>query len=156
MTILNSLFLDQNSSVKRINNCVGEFNQKYFIQFLFYVGVASIYAITLIILGWMGDCRICHDLHQKNARIAHTIVLIVLALLFGLFVCAIGCDQMSAIFDDETAVEQVQHKGGIKEKTEKTTMQLLREVFGKGPIYCWLLPCRTTRYPLLTPPGYDV
>ncbi|XP_071842551.1 uncharacterized protein [Apostichopus japonicus] len=63
---------------------------------------------------------------------------------------------MSAIFDDETAVEQVQHKGGIKEKTEKTTMQLLREVFGKGPIYCWLLPCRTTTYPLLTPPGYDV
>lgn len=139
-----------------INNCVGEFNQKYFIQFLFYVGVASIYAIALIVIGWIGDCHVCHDMRQKNARIAHTIVLVVLSLLFGLFVCAIGCDQITAIFEDETAVEQVQNRGNTKDKPEKTTMELLREVFGRGPIYCWLIPCRTTRHPLLTPPGFDV
>ena len=32
MMVINDLF------VHRINNCVGELNQKYFIQFLFYTG----------------------------------------------------------------------------------------------------------------------
>lgn len=28
-----------------VNNCVGEFNQKHFLQFIFYVGILSAYAI---------------------------------------------------------------------------------------------------------------
>jgi hypothetical protein len=38
-----------------INNCVGELNQKYFIQFLFYVGVLSVYAMALV--GWSWVCK---------------------------------------------------------------------------------------------------
>ncbi|XP_078491793.1 palmitoyltransferase ZDHHC3 isoform X2 [Ciona intestinalis] len=36
-----------------VNNCIGEMNQKYFIQFLFYTALLCIYALILNISGWM-------------------------------------------------------------------------------------------------------
>ena len=51
------------------------------------------------------------------------------SLLFGLFVIAIGCDQLSSIFDDTTAVEFVKKEGS---KRNKSNWALLQEVFGKG------------------------
>ncbi|KAK5643261.1 hypothetical protein RI129_007106 [Pyrocoelia pectoralis] len=59
-----------------INNCVGERNQKYFMQFLVYVGnyliifliffsnyfflgILSGYAITLVIISWIKECPDC-------------------------------------------------------------------------------------------------
>ena len=35
-----------------INNCVGERNQKYFLQFLFYVGVLAVYSVILVVVSW--------------------------------------------------------------------------------------------------------
>ncbi|XP_003727052.2 palmitoyltransferase ZDHHC7 [Strongylocentrotus purpuratus] len=139
-----------------INNCVGEFNQKYFIQFLFYVGMASLYSIIVLIIAWSGECPSCKDMDEKNARIAHSIVLVVISLLFGLFVAAIGCDQISAIFEDETLVEQVKNRGHQRTATQRTKMDLLREVFGNGPMWYWMIPCRSTQYRRFIPPSFNV
>ena len=57
-------------------------------------------------------------------------MLLVEAILFGLFVVAIGCDQLQAVFTDETAIEQVQKKGPFRPR--KPRMALLSEVFGRG------------------------
>ena len=43
-----------------INNCVGECNQKYFLQFLVYVGLLSAYAVSLVIFSWVQECQDCH------------------------------------------------------------------------------------------------
>ena len=59
----------------------------------------------------------------------HSIILVIESLLFGLFVIAIGCDQLSSIFDDTTAVEFVKKEGS---KRNKSNWALLQEVFGKG------------------------
>ena len=40
--------------------------------------------------------------------------------------------QISAIFEDETLVEQVKNRGHQREVTHKSKMDLLREVFGSG------------------------
>ena len=45
----------------------------------------------------------------------HSIILVVESGLFGLFVTAIMCDQMQAIFGDETAVEQVKQQVSTSE-----------------------------------------
>lgn len=37
-------------------NCVGEGNQKYFLQFLVYVCILSVYSVTLVISSWINPC----------------------------------------------------------------------------------------------------
>lgn len=71
------------------------------------------------------------------------------SLLFGLFVLAILIDQFSAIFTDETIVEQ--HISGKKHvprgrrnsDPKRSKMDLLRDVCGTGHFAFWILPCHT-------------
>lgn len=54
---------------QRINNCVGERNQKYFIQFLVYVGILAVYALGLVITSWILECSQCsNDIAVKQSR----------------------------------------------------------------------------------------
>ncbi|XP_049825565.1 palmitoyltransferase ZDHHC7 isoform X2 [Aethina tumida] len=133
-----------------INNCVGERNQKYFIQFLIYVGILSAYAIVLVVVSWLTECKDCQqNIPLKQARIEyndeismrsmHCVILLLESALFGMFVSAILVDQIQAILSDETAVEQVQHQGPFRPHKEK--MALLAEVCGRQHPFLWLLPC---------------
>lgn len=123
-----------------INNCVGERNQKYFLQFLVYVGVLAIYSIALVVMSWLQPCETCStDLGDSQARLLHSVLLFLESTLFGLFVCCIMVDQMHAILYDETAVEQVQQRG--RPQAFRPKMALLKEVCGRGPIFMWFLPC---------------
>ncbi|XP_048254354.1 palmitoyltransferase ZDHHC3-like [Haliotis rufescens] len=119
-----------------INNCVGEFNQKFFIQFLFYVGMSSVYAVTMVIVAWIVDPTPVESI--RHIKLLHSIILVIESILFGLFVIAIGCDQISSILNDETAVEHVKREGPRRQK--KSTMALFQEVFGRGHPLVWLCP----------------
>lgn len=66
-------------------------------------------------------------------------------MLFGLFVIAIMIDQLSAIFSDETAVEQAKKLGRHRVR-KQPKMILLEEVCGKGTCLSWLIPCRTDQH----------
>ncbi|KAH3701071.1 hypothetical protein DPMN_076055 [Dreissena polymorpha] len=134
-----------------INNCVGEFNQKYFMQFLFYVGMAAIHATTMVIVSWILDPGVQGD--HKSLKLVHSICLIIESLLFGLFVIAIGCDQLSAIFNDETGVEYVKKEGLHRNKSK---LQLLQEVFGNSHPAMWLCPLVDTQQKKATLSMHDV
>jgi hypothetical protein len=127
-----------------INNCVGEWNQKYFLQFLFYVGVLSGYSILLVAVSWSSACPECpKDIFVKQSRILHSVILVMESVLFGMFVIAIGCDQCEAIFGDETLVEQAKKQGPYRPRKPKMT--LMAEVFGRThPLY-WMLPCYSSQ-----------
>ncbi|MCL4135590.1 UNVERIFIED_CONTAM: hypothetical protein GTU68_032023 [Idotea baltica] len=123
-----------------INNCVGEWNQKYFLQFLIFVGMMSVYALVLIAYSWMKECHTCSkDLMVKQGRLMHSVILSMESILFGLFVVAIMCDQFSAILADETAIEQVKRQGPYRSRRPK--MSLLREVCGRTHPALWVFPC---------------
>ncbi|KAE8588824.1 hypothetical protein XENTR_v10022761 [Xenopus tropicalis] len=137
----------------RINNCVGELNQKYFIQFLFYTGLTSLYAMGLVVATWLWPPKRGYVEEpdtgvpaHSNVQIAHYILLLVESVLFGLFVTVIFYDQIVSIMNDETPIEQLR-KRLLKEArrevahTRKPKMALLREVFGRGYMMCWIFPC---------------
>ncbi|XP_030397967.1 palmitoyltransferase ZDHHC3-like isoform X5 [Gopherus evgoodei] len=85
-----------------INNCVGELNQKYFIQFLFYTGLASLYAMGLVLTTWLWPVDrsfpgkmegVAGGISNNHVQMAHCIVLLVESILFGVFVTVIFYDQ---------------------------------------------------------------
>jgi len=123
-----------------INNCVGERNQKYFIQFLLYIGILAIYSIALLIYTFIDNCAECNeDVPTKQKRMMHYIILLLESSLFGLFVSAILVDQFSSIVSDETGVEQAQKQGPYRPRKPK--MALLSEVCGRTHWLMWFLPC---------------
>nr|XP_015194583.1 PREDICTED: palmitoyltransferase ZDHHC3-like [Lepisosteus oculatus] len=140
-----------------INNCVGELNQKYFIQFLFYTGLASLYSIALVVSAWVW--RIRSEREGEGAReedggpskhliVAHYIILLVESVLFGVFVTVIFYDQLVSIITDETPIEQIRNrlmkdKAAGPHQKRKPKLLLLREVFGRGSVLCWLFPLRS-------------
>lgn len=119
---------------------MGERNQKYFLQFLVYVGILAIYSIILIIITWVtpDDDKITQL--EAQTRMLHSVILLLESGLFGLFVIAIMVDQLHAILYDETAIEQLQMKGSFRPNRPK--LSLMAEVCGsRTPVYCWLFPC---------------
>ena len=93
---------------------------------------------------------------MKQSRILHSVILVLESILFGLFVCAIACDQFDAIFSDETLVEQVKKQGPFRPK--KARMSLLAEVCGHSHPIKWLLPCHSVdrRRMVKSPSQYTV
>ncbi|EYC43858.1 hypothetical protein Y032_0479g2229 [Ancylostoma ceylanicum] len=133
-----------------VNNCVGEFNQKFFLQFLFYVGLSSTYSILVMVLSWVYDDEFASTglkgpfgENAHHAKVLHSIFLSMESALFGMFVLAVSCDQLSAIFSEETAVEAVQRRTrqAYKKSRRKGRVALLREVCGGGPLFSWFFPC---------------
>ncbi|XP_054160008.1 palmitoyltransferase ZDHHC3-like [Oppia nitens] len=126
-----------------INNCVGELNQKYFILFLVYTGTACIYILLSIIWSFLKSKL------DSQQRMIHTSVLLIEALLFGLFVVAVLTDQIQAICANETAIDRYVKSKSQDHKssslTTKTTKlkakKLMTEVCGTGPMVWWLIPC---------------
>ncbi|KAM9335665.1 palmitoyltransferase ZDHHC3 [Symphorus nematophorus] len=158
-----------------INNCVGELNQKYFIQFLFYTGMASLYSLVLVVsaLRWRirnereGNVeKEGEETSGQHLIVAHYIILLVESVLFGVFVMVIFYDQLVSIITDETPIEHMKNRLMIKDRgsssssssssisssqlphhhthTRKPKLALLREVFGRGSVFCWLLPLHSS------------
>ncbi|CAD6189736.1 unnamed protein product [Caenorhabditis auriculariae] len=134
-----------------VNNCVGELNQKHFLQFIIYVGVTSLYALFILIICWVYDdefgttgMRGPNGENAHHTKVLHSIFLAMESALFGMFVMAVSCDQLSAIFSDETAVEAVQRRAryGSSRRPRTSKIALLRQVCGPGPKILWLIPCR--------------
>ncbi|VDP08137.1 unnamed protein product [Heligmosomoides polygyrus] len=125
-----------------VNNCVGEFNQKFFLQFLFYVGLSSCYSVLVMVLSWVYDDEFASTglkgpfgENAHHAKVLHSIFLSMESALFGMFVIAVSCDQLGAIFSEETAIEAVQRrtKQVYKRSRRRSRVSLLKEVCGGAP-----------------------
>jgi len=118
--------------------------------------VLSIYAVSLVAWSWYTECPVCpKEMHIRQTRILHSVLLVMESFLFGMFVVAIACDQFEAIFSDETLVEQVKKQGPYRPR--KPRLALLAEVFGRGHPVLWMFPCGSgLKYTVEPIVNYDV
>jgi len=74
-----------------INNCVGQVNQKFFIQFLFYLLLICVYTIVVIII------ELISNRNTSQAKAIHTFILLIESLLFGIFAIVVFSDQVYSV-----------------------------------------------------------
>ncbi|EDV21684.1 expressed hypothetical protein [Trichoplax adhaerens] len=130
-----------------VNNCVGEYNQKYFVLFTMYICLSSIYSIFLGIRHFI----ICHSIEARNckpfslpATIVFVVALLFEGLLFGLFTLIMWSSQMYAIANDETGIEALKsNKDGVQ---KKAWLMNFKEVFGGSFSLLWFSPFNSVHY----------
>jgi len=107
-----------------INNCVGEYNQKFFLLFLLYVCIAAFYTFTIILARlrhcFMTTTQQCHADKGNITYVLSAIVLFV-ALLFAMFVNVMGVDQLWALWKDQSYIEKIKRERGYDISGEGTT-----------------------------------
>lgn len=134
-----------------VNTCVGYYNQKFFLQFLIYVFLGSIHALVLICIRGFT----CLDKHCLLFDHFSTIIIAAisafLALLFGLFVLIMFCDQIQCIIGNTSTIDKLKKERqlGDDERSEKsqkrTWWQNIEEVFGSKLNIWWLFPTDVPR-----------
>ena len=140
-----------------VNNCVGEFNQKFFVLFTMYIFMSSFHAAILILIH-MVRC-VENDWTQCSTfSPAATLVLLILlgfeSLLFGIFTLVMFCTQVSAIFSDETQIESL--KGEEPKWQRKNKWSSLRSVFGTDISIQWLSPFVKPNFKYINTKLFDV
>merc|ERR1719427_427092 len=111
---------------------------KIFYLFLFYTLFCTAISCTIIALYWSTLWEVDNAHHTP-----HVVSLLIESSLFGLFSSMILYDQISSIIDDETAVEARKRETGKLKSTRKrqvSTLLKMREVFGPGSYWLWLIP----------------
>lgn len=125
-----------------VNNCVAIFNQKYFLLFLMWTFIACVYTAMLLIARFVSCTHMPRALTSgsqcclSGADVIFSILNFIEAILFGLFVLVILCDQLGAIFDNTPGIDALQGKVGKKQ----SKMVNLRGVMGSSLGLHWFLP----------------
>lgn len=91
-------------------------------------------------MSWIAPVDPDISMADQQAKMLHSVILLLESGLFGLFVIAIMVDQLHAILYDETAIEQLQMRGSYRPNRPK--LSLMGEVCGtRNHPMCWIFPC---------------
>lgn len=145
-----------------VNNCVAIGNHKFFLLFVFYVFVISLYAMGLLFTRFVhcsGTYKLKHrmsELSECNNTVGGTLMLfgvVIEAMLFGLFTLCMLFDQWGMVVYSTTQIDRL--KGSGKE-TKKSKCESITEVFGGEPRFSfwWLIPVKAELYDQEGAQGY--
>lgn len=123
-----------------VNNCVGENNQKYFVLFTLYIALISVHSMILVV-NQFAECvksewRQCSP-YSPPATVFLLLFLTFEALLFAVFTVIMLVTQLSAIFNDQTGIEQLKKEEARWAK--KSRLKSIQSVFGRFSL-AWFSP----------------
>ncbi|ORM39850.1 Palmitoyltransferase ZDHHC3 [Babesia sp. Xinjiang] len=125
-----------------IGNCVGLFNQKFFIQYTGYVCITGTteLAITSVVGYEMyqlynNDASLLLRKYGASWMVA-SIVLYFLAIVFTMFTFTLFVDQIYNLYRNTSSIDKLKR---IPPR-EQSFIQTLTHVFGSRPSWKWLLP----------------
>ena len=151
-----------------VNNCVAMFNQKYFLQFLFYTGCQCLFCLVSLSSRFLycssqpfpvdANGRIMRGraysssyehtfngveplCHPSTIDVLLCVLNFIEGVLFGLFTFIMLFDQLSAIFSNTPYIDQIKGKKGAKKKR----YQSLIDVFGEPFSVSWFFPTPLTK-----------
>ena len=121
-----------------VNNCVAIFNQKYFLLFLFWTALCCFYSGFLLVMRFIsctssGPQRMCTITGWRAVACVGNFVE---AIIFGLFVCIMMWDQLTAIIANTPGIDARQNKKGA----EQAWYVSLCDVFGEPFGWRWFFP----------------
>lgn len=130
-----------------VNNCVGYYNQKHFVLFLFYIMVACIYSFIMLIIrasfcASNNKSELCTRPREDTAL---DLMLGMAALFVGgvffLFVTVMLYDQLSCIINNTSGIDMLK-KTPIEKRSVRTNLE---ETFGGRFSIFWFLPTKVRR-----------
>jgi len=127
--------LKQDHHCPWVNNCVAIFNQKYFILFLFYTSLCCIYSAVLLVTRFFSCSKNTRMCTISSVQTILCLINFIEALIFGLFVTIMLCDQLSAIWDTN-------HSDHVSNETRRPVSKYtaLKHVFGEPFSWRWFFP----------------
>lgn len=108
-----------------ISQCVGFYNHKYFILFLFYVVLSILYAAVVVVLRFLQLIKYFTPSMFNFGQIITFALFACLILPIGLAVGALFFWQLSLIMSNMTTIEneEREHNNYIKKKSKKTNTE---------------------------------
>ena len=136
-----------------VNNCVGFYNHKFFILFLVYVFLGSLYALGLLLKHLV--VPVCNHNCTRDSITGQILVMLVCveALMFALFTVSMFCEQMCNVLHGNTQIDRLK----AQNSSSWGKYDNLVDVFGdRGSVLWWILPVHPQWTNLRSRLGFDL